>query len=192
MRPPVSATATAVRGRCGHRRAGTSCGCGMCREPRFRMNIRLPAALTAAALSAAVLSACIVVPVDPHTGQPYGPNHGSAYNPGPLVVVPPAPPPLTMTARLYPLNEAANRAGMLVATVVDRHGGRGSFSVGYLGDLLQGEATRAERGQRGVANGVGQRGVNAQCDYVITGPGLGTGTCVFSDGAQFQMHFGGQ
>ena len=80
---------------------------------------------------------------------------------------------------------------MLTATVVDKHGGRGAFSVSYQGDILQGEATRVEGGQRGVANGFGAKGVNAQCDYVITGPGIGTGACVFSDGAHYQMHFGG-
>jgi len=37
----------------------------------------------------------------------------------------------------------------------------------------------------------GARGVNAQCEYVLTGPGSGTGVCRFSDGANYQMHFGG-
>ena len=35
------------------------------------------------------------------------------------------------------------------------------------------------------------RGVNAQCEYVLTGPSAGTGVCRFSDGANYQMHFGG-
>jgi hypothetical protein len=37
---------------------------------------------------------------------------------------------------------------------------------------------------------VGARGVSAQCEYVLTGPSKGTGACVFSDGARYQMHFG--
>ena len=152
------------------------------------MITRLPVALTVAALAATALSGCVVVPVDSRTGQPigYANNRGVA----PTAVAAPAA-PTSITARLYPLNELANRAGMLTATVVDKHGGRGSFSVSYLGDLLQGEATRVEGGTRGVANGFGAKGVNAQCDYVITGPGVGTGACVFSDGAHYQMHFGG-
>jgi hypothetical protein len=30
-----------------------------------------------------------------------------------------------------------------------------------------------------------------QCEYLITGPTMGTGACLFSDGAKYQMHFGG-
>jgi hypothetical protein len=152
------------------------------------MIARLPVALIVAAGAATALSGCIVVPVDSRTGQPIGyANTRSA-----MAAAPTAPAaPLTITARLYPLNDLANRAGMLTATVVDKHGGRGTFSVSYLGDMLQGEATRVESGQRGVANGFGAKGVNAQCDYVITGPGIGTGACTFSDGAHYQMHFGG-
>jgi len=37
---------------------------------------------------------------------------------------------------------------------------------------------------------VGARGINAQCEYVLTGPSQGTGACLFSDGARFQLHFG--
>lgn len=149
------------------------------------MNARLLRAPTpvAAFATAALLSGCIVVPVDPRTGQPAG------YTAARSAALPATP--QTITARLYPLNEQANRAGMLTATVIDKHGGRGAFSVSYQGELLQGEATRAEGGQRGVANGYSSKGINAQCDYVITGPGIGTGACVFSDGAHYQMHFGG-
>lgn len=153
------------------------------------MNARLLFALTtvAALAAAALLSGCIVVPVDSRTGQPV--NYGAARS---AATAPQAPAgPLTITARLYPLNEQANRAGMLTATVVDKHGGRGAFSVSYLGELLQGEATRIDSGQRGVANGYSSKGINAQCDYVMTGAGIGTGACVFSDGAHYQMHFGG-
>ena len=103
-------------------------------------------------------------------------------------------------------------AGLLSAQVVDNNAGHGSFSVPYLGDLLQGESTRVDAsyaafgtvyqqvlgpsprsftGRRGIANAHGARGVNAQCEYVLTGPGAGTGVCRFSDGANYQMHFGG-
>jgi len=124
-------------------------------------------------------------------------------------VSPPAP--VVYTARLYPVNEVANRAGMLTGVVTDGHGGRGTFSVSYLGDTMQGEASRVEpthpgfgrihrevlgvptvqlQGPRGIANAFGPRGVNAQCEYVLSGPSKGTGACLFSDGARYQLHFG--
>jgi hypothetical protein len=164
--------------------------------------------LALATLAAAALSACVVVPVDPRTGQPY-PLHSTH----PVTVAPLPPQPVTLAVRLYPLNTEASRAGLLEAQVVDHHGGRGQFSVNYLGDTLKGETTRVDAGYaafgrvhdevlgpsrrsytggvRGIANGYGSRGVNAQCEYVITGAGIGTGVCLFSDGARYQMHFGG-
>lgn len=168
-----------------------------------------PRSVLVPTLLAAALGACVVVPVDPVTGQPYGPRPHHQVT----IVQPPAAPPVTtvLTARLYPLNDQANRAGLLTAVVTDHQGGRGSFNVGYAGDMLQGEATRVDggyasfgrvhaevlgptqrsfSGRRGVANGFGARGVNVQCEYVITGPGIGTGACLFSDGAKYQMHFG--
>ena len=169
-------------------------------------------ALTTA--TAASLAACYVVPIDLRTGQPYSsaptaqPN-GSAVT----VIAPTAPPqPTTLNVRLYPVNAQANKGGLLSAVVIDNNAGQGSFSVPYLGDLLQGEATRVDggyaafgriynevlgptprtfSGRRGIANAYGAKGVNAQCEYLITGPGAGTGACAFSDGAKYQMHFGG-
>lgn len=163
---------------------------------------------------AASLSACIVVPIDPRTGQPYPlppPDSGRT-----TVVMPPvlsAPPgPSVITARLYPLNDVANQGGLLSAVVVDSHAGRGTITVGYRGDTLQGEATRVATndvgfgrvhsevlgvsprngpGQRGIANAFGTKGVNAQCEYVMTAAAQGTGVCLFSDGAKYRIHFGG-
>jgi len=131
------------------------------------------------------LSACVVVPVDPRTGQPL-PSAPA------VVPVPVAPPqPSVMTGRLYPLNDQANRAGMLTAVVIDQHSGRGSITLAYLGDTLQGEATRVDGpGRRGIANAAGNKGVSVQCNYLLTGPGLGTGSCSFSDGANYRLHFG--
>ena len=170
-------------------------------------------AALAAALLAGLLSACVVVPLDPRTGQPYplpGPD-GSRTT----VVMPPAPAapqPAVLGARLYPLNDVAQRAGLLSATIVSTQSGRGTLTVGYLGDTLQGEATRVDAGhaafgrlhadvlgtaprawtgQRGIANAYGPRGHSAQCEYVITAPAQGTGVCLFSDGARYQLHFGG-
>lgn len=182
----------------------------------------LPALARWAALGAATasLAACYVLPIDPRTGQPVYPAPvTSSHDPtrGPVtaapIIVPPAPPASsTYTARLYPVNEEANKGGLLIAQVSDAHTGRGSFSLSYRGQLMQGDATRVDAGhpgfgrihnealgvsssrqfagRRGVANAYGGQGVNAQCEYVITGPALGTGACVFSDGAKYQMHFG--
>ena len=62
----------------------------------------------------------------------------------------------------------------------------------YLGDTLQGEATRIDGpGRRGIANAASARGVSAQCHYEISGTGMGTGSCSFSDGALYRLHFGG-
>jgi hypothetical protein len=175
--------------------------------------------LAALVVSTSVLSACYIVPIDPRTGQPYPtvvsrdpsvPAGGSA-----VLAAAPAQ-PTTLTVRLYPVNEQANAGGMLSATVVDNNAGHGSFSVTYRGDILVGESTRVDAGyvgfgrihdevlgrpigsvqrsysgRRGVANAYGAKGVNAQCEYLISGPGMGTGACLFSDGAKYQMHFAG-
>lgn len=163
--------------------------------------------------ASALLTACYVVPVDPRTGQAYPIAPRDAQNASITVIAPPAAAPQTsvLTARLYPLNGQAQQGGLLTAVVVDNHTGRGSFTLAYLGDTLQGEASRVEAsyaafgrihaevlgtssrgftGRRGIANAVGARGVSVQCEYQITGPSMGTGACQFSDGAKYQMHFG--
>jgi hypothetical protein len=177
-----------------------------------RMNKPL---LIVGALVATGLTACYVVPIDPRTGQAYPPI-GSHDSPGSVTVVtaPPAaaaPQATTLSVRLYPLNPQANKGGLISALVVDNNAGHGTFSVPYLGDTLQGESTRVDgsyaafgrihnevlgytqrsfSGRRGIANAFGSKGVNAQCEYLLTGPGSGTGACLFSDGAKYQMHFG--
>jgi hypothetical protein len=162
------------------------------------------------------LSACVIVPLDPKTGRPY-----SAHPPPQVVVVqqpqgvPPgihAPAPANvLSARLYPMNEAARAGGILQSTTVDSGQGRGSFSINYLGQTLQGEATRVDRnyagfgqvlgqvlggnqwssanGQRGIANAAGA-GASMRCEYLFTNINQGTGACVISDGARYQVHFG--
>lgn len=196
----------------------------MCRASKNRMSQpRFLVSVTVAALAAATLSACYVVPIDPRTGQPYpapagqrDPLQGNAPTSVAIITPPasPAPPqPTVLTARLYPLNPQANKGGMLTAVVMDNNTGRGTFNLSYLGDALQGEASRVDSGyaafgrvhtevlganpqrsfsgRRGIANAYGAKGVNVQCEYLITGPTMGTGACLFSDGAKYQMHFGG-
>ena len=172
------------------------------------------AAVASAALS---LAACVMVPVDARTGLPVPWQQGqSPAQQGQVApIAPPAPAnppaPVVYTARLYPVNDIANRAGMLTAVITDGHGGRGTFSLNYLGDSMQGEAGRVEpnypgfgrihrdvlgvpnvhlQGPRGIANASSSRAISAQCEYVLSGPTKGTGACVFSDGARYQLHFG--
>jgi hypothetical protein len=178
------------------------------------------AKLTALALlCAAGLSACVIVPIDPKTGQPY-PYPNSA---APSVIVVPAPSspgtvhstaPATqaITVRLYPTNDAARAVGVVQATVSDNGQGRGSFQVQYATSWLMGDATRVDRnhpgfgeimnrvagrsgytnyasGQRGVANAAGTQ-ISLRCEYLFSAAAQGTGACMASDGAHFQLHFG--
>jgi hypothetical protein len=179
-------------------------------------SVRSPLMLAVPLLAVAALSACVIVPVDPKTGQPYG----HAPQPAPVVVVQqqpaatsaaPAPQWTTLNVRLYPVNDTARNAGLLSATVIDNGAGRGSFNVNYLNQSMQGEATRVDRNYPGFGNimqqvqggytwgqAAGQRGIaNAasanttmRCEYLFSAPGQGTGACVMSDGARYQMHFG--
>jgi hypothetical protein len=172
-------------------------------------------------LAVAALSACVVVPLDPKTGRPYGHEQQPAVvvvqqpgAPGSVATNSAAPAPSwnALNARLYPINDTARLAGPLSATVLDNGSGRGSFNVSYGGQAMQGEATRVDRnypgfgqimqqvqgganwsqtaGQRGIANAASSR-ASMRCEYLFTAPGQGTGACVMSDGARYQIHFGG-
>jgi hypothetical protein len=178
--------------------------------------LRAPVKIGVSLLTVAALTACVIVPLDPKTGQPYPTQPTSAP---PVVVVQQAgnaqgvqPTFTTVNVRLYPVNEAARNAGLLTATVLDNSAGRGSFSVNYQGQHLQGEATRVDRsypgfgsilqqvqggvnwsqaaGQRGIANAAGSA-QSMRCEYLFTSATQGTGACVVSDGARYQLHFGG-
>ncbi len=166
------------------------------RMPRRRAWLASTALITS-------LSACMVVPLEPH--------HLRQPAPAPAVMLQATPlGPQVLQVRLYPLNAEATGAGPLSAVVMDNQNGKGSFSIAYQGRNLQGEATRvtpdypgfgallsqhfgeaAQRssGRRGIANAAGT-GVNAQCEYILTGVNQGVGACLFSDGARYQMHFG--
>ena len=152
-------------------------------------------ALVVAAGAAAVLSGCYVVPID-------------GRQPIPQQLATPGSVPLE--ARLYPLNEMAGKMGALSATVVDRVNGHASFSLTQGGELLQGEASRVPAGypgfgkvhrevygqgqmpsgQRGIASATGNRGTYVNCEYALTASNRGTGACLFSNGAKYQLHFG--
>ena len=101
-------------------------------------------------------------------------------------------PPASLQARLYPSNDIATESGLLSGTVTNMMTGRGIFQLNYLGDTLVGEATRVPGDdRRGVAHAYGQHGTYMNCDYRMTTPYMGTGTCSLSNGAQYQVHIGG-
>ena len=164
--------------------------------------------LATASLIAASLSACYVIPIDGHNYQQQAQGPGNA----PAVVIPaPQPQPVVMQARLYPANDVAGKMGVLTATVTDNLNGRGTFALVNGAELMQGEATRVSSdypgfgnihrqvfgegrmlnsGRRGIANAAGQRGSYMNCEYVLTSSAMGTGACLFSNGAKYQIHFG--
>jgi hypothetical protein len=159
---------------------------------------------------AATLYGCYVLPMDPRllpnqavmSGQP---------GPSAVVVPPPQPVPQNLQARLYPLNEMAGKMGALTASVTDSVNGHATFTVPYAGEILHGEASRVANdypgfgnihrqvygesrmpsGLRGIASAAGANGTYVNCEYALNGPGRGTGACLFSNGAKFQLHFGG-
>ena len=131
--------------------------------------------ITAVALAVA-LSGCYVIPID-------------AYQP-PAALVPPGQPISGVRhARLYPLNETAGKTGALTAVVSDNANGHATFTLNYDGEMLQGEASRLN-GQRGIASAAGSRGTYVNCEYALAGANRGTGSCTFSNGAKYQLHFG--
>jgi hypothetical protein len=142
-----------------------------------------------------LLTACYVVPVHPD-GRVYPPS-GSGAGQSAVMVTPAqlaiAPAPVVFTARLYPANETASRTGIIAGSVTSPQDGKGVFTIPYNGDTLSGEATRTSAGNlhSGIANAAGPRGQFVRCNYRMNSTTQGTGECLFSDGARFQMHVGG-
>jgi hypothetical protein len=164
----------------------------------------------ASLIAGASLAGCYVVPIDP--------RYSAAEQPGALAVSKPAAAPVLTTphgsmslqARLYPLNETAGKMGALTATVTDSRDGHASFSLSHAGELFQGDASRVASsypgfgkvhrevygqgampaGERGIASAAGPRGTYVNCEYALNAPNRGTGACVFSNGAKYQLHFG--
>jgi hypothetical protein len=142
------------------------------------------------------LSGCYVVPVAPD-GVAYAPAvtvpapYPANAAPVPAPVVPAAPAPSVLQARLYPSNDVATQTGMLAGTVTNFMTGKGRFQLDFKGETLVGEATRAPGDQMGdIANAYGERGTYMSCAYRMTTPYQGTGTCNLSNGARYQVHLG--
>jgi hypothetical protein len=160
--------------------------------------------MVAGSFAALSLTGCYVVPVAPDGSPIYSTARVPAVAVGPGYIVPSAPAgayvlpnaavPNVLQARLYPSNDVATQTGMLSGTVTNLMTGKGRFELDYRGELLVGEATRSPSGvdgRRGVANAYGQRGTYMTCEYRMSTPSQGIGTCSLSSGAQYQVHIGG-
>lgn len=150
-----------------------------------------------AALPALALTGCYVMPVGPDaSGNPqyvYSTVpvvQGRAVPGGPAVVAT-GPVATVLDVKLYPINDLANQTGLLTGQVTNMMNGKGRFSFSYQGETLVGEATRvANDERRGLATAYGPRGIYARCEYQMSTPAMGAGTCTFSNSAMYQVHIG--
>ena len=146
----------------------------------------------AAACSALLLSGCYAVPV----GRDASGNTVYAYSSVPSQIISPqgkasGPVPMALNVKLYPINNLANQTGVLVGQVTNMMTGKGRFTFNYQGETLVGEATRvANDKRRGIASAYGPSGTFASCEYQMSSPMMGAGTCTFSNNAMYQLHIG--
>jgi len=162
----------------------------------MKSNRKIAAALT---FSAIALAGCYVVPVvDPQGNMQY---HHYPLPPSGVPVaaapgarhVPQAAQgfPAILNARLYPDNESAAQSGVITGTVANMMTGKGRFQLQYGGEILTGEATRVSNDERrGVASAFGSSGSFMSCEYQMSNPRQGAGTCTFSNGARYKLHVG--
>lgn len=162
-----------------------------------RSTARIARLAVAAAIPALLVSGCYVMPVgqdssgNPHYIYSTAPVVPAQATPGGPVVVPGGPMPAALNVKLYPINDLANQTGVLTGQVTNMMTGKGRFTFNYQGDTLVGEATRvANDERRGVASAYGPRGIFARCEYQMSSPTLGAGTCTFSNNAMYQVHIG--
>jgi len=142
----------------------------------------IDAILGALAASTLSLSGCYILPVaqDP---QPYAYPTPTPPTPGPV--------PAVLQAWLYPANDVAAQTGVIHGTVTNLMSGKGRFQLHYRGETLSGEATRVDGdSRRGVASAYGPSGGYMSCEYQMNTPQQGAGTCMFSNGARYQVHIG--
>lgn len=143
------------------------------------------------------LSACYVFPVGPEgeavyaIGVPYVVPPRTTTSGVPTAPLPAGPMPAVLSVKLYPANDLANQTGVLTGQVTNMMTGKGRFTFNYQGEMLVGEATRvANDERRGVASAYGSRGTFARCEYQMSSPRMGAGSCTFSNGAEYQVHIG--
>ena len=163
-----------------------------CLNRKTRRPLRIMRFAAAAACSALLLSGCYVIPV----GRDAIGNPVYAYTTVPPTVVPEqsasrGPVTAVLNVKLYPINNLANQTGVLVGQVTNMMTGKGRFTFNYQGETLVGEATRvANDKRRGIANAYGPSGIFAKCEYQMSSPMMGAGTCTFSNSAMYQVHIG--
>jgi hypothetical protein len=159
---------------------------------KTRSPLRIMRFAAAVACSALLLSGCYVLPVGRDaSGKPV-----YAYTAvRPSVVsgqsAASGPVPAVLNVKLYPINNIANQTGMLVGQVTNMMTGKGRFTFNYQGETLVGEATRVSNDKRrGIASAYGPSGTFAKCEYQMSNPMMGAGTCTFSNSAMYQLHIG--
>ena len=135
----------------------------------------------AAGVVGAALSGCYVMPINQHPV-------GGGYTAQGTAIVPMAAIRAPFTARLYPSNAAASRIGQASGVISNPEDGRGQFSFALGGESFQGEATRAANAKKGIANASGSRGGFVRCEYMMSNGAVGSGSCLFSGGARYDMH----
>ena len=155
----------------------------------MKRNMKIAAALAACAVT---LSGCYVVPGPDgqfwHVIPPGGQATPGGVPPGPMTGAPMA---MTLNVRLYPANDIATQTGVLTGTVVNMMTGKGRFQLNYRGETLTGEATRVDGDARkGVASAFGPSGSYMSCEYQMSNPRQGAGSCTMSNGAKYQAHIG--
>ncbi|MDH5537549.1 MAG: hypothetical protein OEZ08_18515 [Betaproteobacteria bacterium] len=162
-----------------------------------RTGARFARLAAVAALPVIVLSGCYVMPIgqdaagNPHYIYSTAPVAPTPRQPGGPLVVPGGPMPAALNVKLYPINDLANQTGVLTGQVTNMMTGKGRFTFNYQGETLVGEATRVDNDhRRGVASAYGPRGMFARCEYQMSSPTMGAGTCTFSNNAMYQAHIG--
>ena len=162
----------------------------------MKSNRKIASALV---FSAIALSGCYVVPiVDPQGNVQYGhyplPPVGTPFPPAPAgypAAMPGGSFPVVLNARLYPDNDVATHGGVIAGTVANMMNGKGRFQLQYGAEILTGEATRVSNDERkGIASAYGSSGSFMSCEYQMTNPRQGAGTCTFSNGARYKLHIG--
>jgi hypothetical protein len=159
--------------------------------------MKLTKLAVAVSLQALSLAGCYIVPVGPDGNYAvYIPSHPAPFPGGPSF--PAGQPsqsqpglPKVLHARLYPENDIATQTGMVSGTVTNMMTGKGRFQLQYQGELLAGEATRVSGDERkGIASAWGPSGSFMSCEYQMSSPLQGAGTCNFSNGARYKVHIG--
>src|SRR5688572_6612794 len=161
--------------------------------------VRKTAAAVVLVVPALALSGCYVAPV----GQDTAGNPVYMYSPVPVLPAqngmsrtypsasPAGPVAVNLPVKLYPINDLANQTGVLTGEVTNMMNGKGRFAFTYQGETLVGAATCvANDERRGIASAYGPKGSHARCEYQMSTPRMGAGSCQFSNGAQYQLHVG--